>query len=55
MFEALLNTINVEIVKALSSVTINENTSANDVEQQNNDDIFINLPQVCQRGVPRLA
>ncbi|CAC9653664.1 Protein export cytoplasm protein SecA ATPase RNA helicase (TC 3.A.5.1.1) [bacterium endosymbiont of Bathymodiolus sp. 5 South] len=40
MFEALLNTINVEIVKALSSVTINENTSANDVEQQNNDDIL---------------
>jgi hypothetical protein len=34
----LLNTINVEIVKALSSVSINENTSADDVEQQNNDD-----------------
>ena len=39
MFETLLNTINVEIVKALSSVSINENTSADDVEQQNNDDI----------------
>ncbi len=38
MFETLLNTINVEIVKALSSVTINENTSADDVTQQNNDD-----------------
>lgn len=39
MFETLLNTINVEIVKALSSVTINEHTSADDVEQQNNDDM----------------
>ncbi len=38
MFETLLNTINVEIVKALSSVAINENTSADDVEQQNNND-----------------
>ncbi len=39
MFETLLNTINVEIVKALSSVAINENTSADDVAQQNNDDV----------------
>ncbi|CAC9434236.1 Protein translocase subunit SecA [uncultured Gammaproteobacteria bacterium] len=37
MFEALLNTINVEVVKALSSVAINEHTSAEDVEQQNNE------------------
>ncbi|MDC9714578.1 MAG: preprotein translocase subunit SecA [Gammaproteobacteria bacterium] len=37
MFETLLNTINVEVVKALSSVAINEHTSANDVEQQNNE------------------
>jgi len=37
MFESLLDTINVEIVKSLSSVTINENTSADEVEQQNNE------------------
>ena len=36
MFESLLDTINIEIVKSLSSVTINENTKADDVEQQNN-------------------
>ncbi len=38
MFETLLDTINVEIVKALSSVTINEETKADEVQQQNNDD-----------------
>lgn len=38
MFESLLDTINVEIVKSLSSVVLNENTSADDVEQQNNED-----------------
>jgi preprotein translocase subunit SecA len=37
MFEALLDTINIEIVKSLSSVGINENTNADDVEQQNNE------------------
>lgn len=37
MFEALLETINIEIVKSLSSVSINENTSADDVAQQDND------------------
>lgn len=38
MFESLLETINIEIVKALSSVTINKETSANDIEQQDNKD-----------------
>jgi preprotein translocase subunit SecA len=38
MFESLLDTINIEIVKSLSSVVLNENTSADDVEQQNNED-----------------
>jgi preprotein translocase subunit SecA len=38
MFESLLDTINIEIVKSLSSVTINENTKADDVEQQNNEE-----------------
>lgn len=37
MFESLLDTINIEIVKSLSSVTINENTNADEVEQQNNE------------------
>ena len=36
MFTALLETIDVEIVKSLSSVTINENTQAQEVEQQDN-------------------
>ena len=39
MFESLLDTINIEIVKSLSSVTINENTNADDVEQQNNEEV----------------
>ncbi|BAF61153.1 preprotein translocase subunit SecA [Candidatus Vesicomyidisocius calyptogenae] len=38
MFTSLLDTINIEIVKSLSNVTINENTDILDVEQQNNDD-----------------
>ena len=36
MFTELLDTINIEIVKSLSSVTINENTEASEVEQQDN-------------------
>ncbi|WP_190600426.1 preprotein translocase subunit SecA [Candidatus Vesicomyidisocius sp. SY067_SCS001] len=38
MFTSLLDTINIEIVKSLSNVTINKNTDILDVEQQNNDD-----------------
>jgi preprotein translocase subunit SecA len=37
MFSELLDKINVDFVKALSSVTIDENTSASEVEQQNNE------------------
>ena len=37
MFTELLDTIDIEIVKSLSSVTINENTDANEVEQQDNE------------------
>ncbi len=36
MFESLLENINVETVKSLSSVSIDENTSAEEVEQQDN-------------------
>lgn len=36
MFTELLDTIDIEVVKSLSSVTINENTDAADVEQQDN-------------------
>ncbi len=36
MFTALLDTINIEVVKALSSVAINEKTSASEIEQQDN-------------------
>lgn len=39
MFEKLLDIINVEIVKALSSVSINAETSADDIEQQNNNNV----------------
>ena len=37
MFTELLETIDIEVVKSLSSVTINENTDASDVEQQDNE------------------
>ena len=36
MFTTLLDTINIEVVKALSSVAINEKTSASEIEQQDN-------------------
>ncbi|SMN14790.1 Protein export cytoplasm protein SecA ATPase RNA helicase (TC 3.A.5.1.1) [uncultured Candidatus Thioglobus sp.] len=36
MFTELLDTIDIEIVKSLSSVTINKETKATDVEQQDN-------------------
>ncbi len=36
MFTELLETIDIEVVKSLSSVTVNENTDATDVEQQDN-------------------
>lgn len=36
MFTMLLDTINIEVVKALSSVVINEKTSASEIEQQDN-------------------
>jgi preprotein translocase subunit SecA len=36
MFTELLETIDIEVVKSLSSVTINEDTNASDVEQQDN-------------------
>jgi preprotein translocase subunit SecA len=39
MFTSLLDTINIEIVKSLSSVSINENTDASDIEQQNNEGV----------------
>jgi len=37
MFTELLETIDIEVVKSLSSVTINENTDASDIEQQDNE------------------
>ena len=39
MFTELLETIDIEIVKSLSSVTINENTDASEVEQQDNAEV----------------
>jgi preprotein translocase subunit SecA len=39
MFTVLLDTINIEIVKALSSVTINEQTKASEVEPQTSEDV----------------
>jgi preprotein translocase subunit SecA len=39
MFTSLLDTINTEIVKALSLVTINEQTKASEVEPQANKNV----------------
>ncbi len=39
MFTELLETIDIEVVKSLSSVTINENTDASDIEQQDNETV----------------
>jgi preprotein translocase subunit SecA len=38
MFTTLLDTIDTEIVKALSSVALNAESSADDIEQQNNEE-----------------
>ena len=51
MFESLLDTINIEIVKSLSSVTINENTNADDVEQQNNEEAQTQHEELGTTGV----
>ena len=51
MFESLLDTINIEIVKSLSSVTINENTNADDVEQQNNEEVQAQHEAIGTTGV----
>ncbi|QKQ24596.1 preprotein translocase subunit SecA [Candidatus Ruthia endofausta] len=51
MFTSLLDTINIEIVKSLSSVIINENTNASDVEQQNNESAQAQHEKVGTLGV----
>ncbi|MBW5288737.1 MAG: Protein export cytoplasm protein SecA ATPase RNA helicase [Candidatus Ruthia sp. Apha_13_S6] len=51
MFTSLLDTINIEIVKSLSSVTINENTDASDVEQQNNEGTQAQHEEVGTLGI----
>ncbi len=51
MFTLLLDTINIEIVKSLSSVIINENTDASDVEQQNNEGAQAQHEKVGTLGV----
>ncbi len=51
MFTALLETIDVEIVKSLSSVTINENTQAQEVEQQDNEQATAEHDQIGTTGV----
>ncbi len=51
MFETLLNTINVKIVKALSSTAINEQTSADDIEQQDNHDIHTEHEEIAVAGM----
>ncbi len=53
MFTTLLDTINIEVVKALSSVVINEKTSASEIEQQDNKPkkkIGRNEPCPCDSG-----
>ena len=51
MFEALLDTINIEIVKSLSSVVLNENSGADDVEQQNNEGAQAEHNEIGTTGV----
>ena len=51
MFESLLETINVETVKSLSSVSINENTDAQDVEQQDNENTQESHEELGTTGV----
>ncbi len=51
MFTSLLETIDVEIVKSLSSVTINENTQAQEVEQQDNEQITAEHEELGTTGV----
>ncbi len=51
MFETLLNTINVKIVKALSSTAINEQTSADDIEQQDNHDVHTEHEEIAVAGM----
>ncbi len=51
MFETLLNTINVKIVKALSSTAINEQTSADDIEQQDNHDAHTEHEEIAVAGM----
>ncbi|MDC9726318.1 MAG: preprotein translocase subunit SecA [Candidatus Thioglobus sp.] len=51
MFTDLLDNIDIEIVKSLSSVTINENTNADEVEQQNNDEVQTQHDEIGTTGV----
>jgi preprotein translocase subunit SecA len=51
MFTELLDTIDIEIVKSLSSVTINENTQADEVEQQNNEQAHTQHDELGTTGV----
>jgi len=51
MFENLLDTINIEIVKSLSSVVLNENSGADDVEQQNNEGAQAEHNEIGTTGV----
>lgn len=48
MFKTLLSTMNIEIVKALSSVSINENTNADDIEQQNNESMQMQHKEISE-------
>ncbi|WXU00564.1 MAG: Protein translocase subunit SecA [Catillopecten margaritatus gill symbiont] len=51
MFEILLDTINVEIVKALSSVSIDAQTNADDVEQQDNTEMHAEHEEMTVAGM----
>jgi preprotein translocase subunit SecA len=51
MFTELLDTIDIEIVKSLSSVTINENTQADEIEQQNNEQAHTQHDELGATGV----
>jgi preprotein translocase subunit SecA len=51
MFTELLDTIDIEIVKSLSSVTINEKTQVDEIEQQDNEQAQTQHDELGTTGV----
>jgi preprotein translocase subunit SecA len=54
MFTKLLDNINTDMVKTLSSVTINEETDAADVKQQDNTNAIEQTPKITQQDIQKV-